>query len=152
MVVFLIYYFYYYYLIMGTDCNICSNKCFGIPDHHGSCCTIDVRDYIMGAHPDADEFITNLSKKFGREIKREEVFVEYEEGKDMFSYEKNGITGKSIWKREESYPALRVDLNNPSLPCIFYNTHMRACSVYDIRPKICREYECDYLTKNTSKQ
>ena len=71
MVVFLIY--YSYYLIMGTDCNICSNKCFGIPGHHGSCCTIEDRNYIIGPHPDADEFIETLSKKLGREIERDEI-------------------------------------------------------------------------------
>ena len=98
---------------MGTDCNICSNKCFGIPGHHGSCCTIEDRDYIIGPHPDADEFIEILSKKLGREIEREEIFVDYEEGKNMFP-------NKSTWQNQSSYPAFRVDFYNPKLPCIFY--------------------------------
>jgi Fe-S-cluster containining protein len=129
---------------MGTDCNICSNKCFGIPNHHGSCCTIDDRDYIIGSHSDADEFIKILSKKLGREIEREEIFVDYEEGKNMFP-------DKSNWQKQSSYPAFRVDFYNPRLPCIFYNTKIKSCSVYDIRPKTCRNYECEYLTNNTLK-
>jgi Fe-S-cluster containining protein len=44
---------------------------------------------------------------------------------------------------------LRVDFYNPRLPCIFYNTKVRACSMYDIRPKTCQEYECEYLIQNT---
>ena len=83
-----------------------------------------------------------LSKKLGREIEREEIFVDYEEGKNMFP-------NKSTWQNQSSYPALRVDFYNPKLPCIFYNTKVRACSIYDIRPKTCQEYECEYLTQNT---
>ena len=59
---------------MGENCNICSNKCWGSPGYHGSCCSVEDRDYIIGPHHDTDEFILNLSKKFGREIEKEEVF------------------------------------------------------------------------------
>lgn len=127
---------------MGLNCNICSHKCFGIDNHHGSCCTLEDRDYIIGPHPDTEDFIKNLSEKFGRKIEYKDVFIDYEEGSQLFP-------NKSVWQSKENYPALRVDSNNPRLPCIFYNTTMRACSVYDIRPKTCREYECDYLSKNS---
>ena len=62
---------------MGANCNICSNKCFGIPGYHGSCCSLEDRDYIIGPHPDSEEFIKNLSEKLGREIEHREVFVDY---------------------------------------------------------------------------
>ena len=123
---------------MGTDCNICSNKCYGMPGHHGSCCTLEDRDFIIGPHPDAEEFITRLSDKLGREIDYREVFVDYEEGKSLFP-------NKSTWQNPNSYPAFRVDLNNPRKPCIFYNTTIKSCTMYDIRPKTCMEYQCDYL-------
>ena len=126
---------------MGTDCNICSNKCYGMPGHHGSCCTLEDRDFIIGPHPDAEEFVTKLSDKLGREIEYREVFVDYEEGKTLFP-------NKSTWQNPGSYPALRVDFYNPRLPCIFYNTKVRACSMYDIRPTTCQEYECEYLTNS----
>ena len=127
---------------MGTDCNICSNNCYGITDYHGSCCSIENRDYIIGPHPDTEEFIKNLSSKLGREIYEEDVFIGYEEGKELFP-------NKTSWQNPNSYPAFRVDFFNPKLPCIFYNTKIRACSIYDIRPQTCREYECEYLTNNT---
>lgn len=126
---------------MGTDCNICSNKCFGIPNHHGSCCTLEDRDFIIGPHPDAEEFITRLSDKLGRDIDYREVFVDYEEGKSLFP-------NKSTWQNPNSYPAFRVDFYNPRLPCIFYNTKVRACTMYDIRPTTCQEYECEYLSNH----
>ena len=128
---------------MGVDCNICSNKCFGVPGYHGSCCTIEDRDYIIGSHHDTQEFIDSLSNKFGREVSYNEVFVDYEEGKTLFP-------NKSTWQNPNSYPALRFDFYNPRFPCIFYNTKIKACSVYDIRPKTCREYECDYLKEHTT--
>ena len=127
---------------MGTDCNICSNNCYGITDYHGSCCSIENRDYIIGPHPDTEEFIKNLSSKLGREIYEEDIFIGYEEGKELFP-------NKTSWQNPNSYPAFRVDFFNPKLPCIFYNTKIRACSIYDIRPQTCREYECEYLTNNT---
>ncbi len=133
---------FYYILVMGENCNICSNKCWGSPGYHGSCCSVEDRDYIIGPHHDTDEFILNLSKKFGREIEKEEVFIEYNEGKNLFP-------NKNSWQNETSYPAFRVDLFNPKLPCIFYNTKIKACSIYDVRPKTCREYECDYLKNNS---
>ena len=127
---------------MGTDCNICSNNCYGITDYHGSCCSLENRDYIIGPHPDTEDFIKNLSSKLGREIYEEDVFIGYEEGRKLFP-------NKTSWQNPNSYPAFRVDFFNPKLPCIFYNTKIRACSIYDIRPQTCREYECEYLTNNT---
>lgn len=127
---------------MGTNCNICSNNCFGIPNHHGSCCTVEDRNYIIGPHHDAHDFIDRLSNKLGREIEYRDIFIDYEEGSKLFP-------DKSCWQDPNAYPALRVDFFNPRLPCIFYNTKIRACSVYDIRPLTCQEYECEYLRKNT---
>jgi len=127
---------------MGTNCNICSDKCFGVPDHHGSCCTIEDRDFIIGPHTDSFDFVDRLSGKLGREIEYSDVFINYEEGKNMFP-------DKPTWQTPNSYPALRVDLLSFRRPCIFYNTKVRACMVYDIRPNTCKEYECEYLTKNS---
>ena len=127
---------------MGADCNICSNKCLGFDNNHGGCCTVDERDFIIGPHSDTDRFIEDLSKKFGREIKKEDVFINYKEGSSLFPE-------KPTWQQFSNFPALRVDLDNPRKPCIFYNIHMRSCMVYDIRPKTCQEFECHYLIEQT---
>ncbi len=126
---------------MGSNCNICSNKCFGLPGYHGSCCSIEDRDYIIGPHHDSFEFIDRLSEKLGRDIEYQDIFIDYEEGSKLFP-------NKNAWQNKNSYPALRVDFFNPKLPCIFYNTKIKACTMYDIRPKTCQEYECEYLRNN----
>ena len=54
---------------------ICSNKCWGVDNYDGSCCTIENRDFIIGPHPDADEFVERLSLKFGKQFKKENVYI-----------------------------------------------------------------------------
>jgi len=127
---------------MGTNCNICSNKCYGVEGYHGSCCSIEERNYIIGPHHDTEEFIKTLSEKLGREVIEEDVFINYEEGSRLFP-------NKSSWQNPDSYPAFRVDFYNPKLPCIFYNTKLKFCTIYDVRPKTCRDYECEYLSNNS---
>jgi Fe-S-cluster containining protein len=114
----------------------------GFDGNHGGCCTLGNRDFIIGPHFDTKEFIQRLSTKFGREIKHEEVFIDYEEGKKLFP-------SKSMWSDEKSYPSLRVDTMNPFLPCIFYNMKLKACMVYEIRPDTCKNFECTYLSEQT---
>ena len=132
---------------MGTDCTICSNKCWGHDGQHGLCCRIEDRDWIIGPHTkdDSNRFIKDLSEKFGREIKHNDVFIEYDEGSKQFPH-------KKTWRNPQSYPALKINKNDPSSHCIFYNITMKACSVYSIRPKICRDYECEYLKDETNKK
>ena len=127
---------------MGTNCNICSNKCYGVEGYHGSCCSIEERNYIIGPHHDTEEFIKNLSEKLGREVNEDDVFIKFEEGSRMFP-------NTSAWQNPDSYPAFRVDFYNPKLPCIFYNTKLKFCTIYDVRPKTCRDYECEYLSNNS---
>ena len=126
---------------MGTNCEICSTKCYGREGYDGSCCTLEDRDWIIGPHTDTEDFINRLSNKFGRKIEYKDVFIDYEEGKELFP-------DKNTWQDQLTYPALRVDLNNPRRPCIFYNTTIKACSIYDIRPRICQTYHCWYLVKD----
>ena len=127
---------------MGNNCEICSTRCMGYPGNRGGCCTVDDRDYIIGPHTDSEEFVKRLSEKFGREIQYEEVFVEYSEGRKIFP-------NKPTWQDPNSYPALRLDFSHLKLPCIFYNTKLGVCSVYEIRPEICDNYKCSYLIENS---
>lgn len=114
----------------------------GFEGNHGGCCTLSDRNFVIGPHTDTKDFLERLSTKFGREIKYEEVFIDYEEGKKLFP-------SKSMWSDEKSFPSLRIDIMNPFLPCIFYNMKLKACMVYEIRPNTCKNYECDYLQEQT---
>jgi Fe-S-cluster containining protein len=124
---------------MGTNCNVCSNKCWGVEGQDGSCCTLENRDWIMGPIMDGHEFIENLSKKLGEPVNYDDVFIKFEEGKNLFP-------DKPSWQHEISYPAFRIQIDNKKLPCIFYNTEEKQCVVYDVRPEVCRNYECDYYS------
>ena len=131
---------------MNNICDICSNKCVGIENYHGGCCSLDNRNWILGPHNknDISEFLEKLSNKFGRKIKYEEVFIDFEEGSKLFP-------DKNMWQDPLCYPALRVDMNSERKFCIFYNKENKSCNVYDIRPKICQNYMCSYLKQMIGK-
>jgi len=126
---------------MTTPCQVCSHKCLGYSGYHGGCCTIEDRDFIIGPHRDTDAFLDRLSTRMGSQVKYEEVFIDYEEGKQMFP-------DKECWQRPTAYPALRVDTSHPRKPCVFYNNDLHICTIYSIRPDVCKNFACDYLKQN----
>jgi len=129
---------------MGSNCEICSFKCWGIDNYDGSCCTLENRDWIMGPILDSDKFLENLSSKIGRKVEFSEVFYTFKEGSSLFS-------DRQMWQDPNNFPAFRVELNSPRKPCVFYNQSIKSCMVYDIRPDTCRNYSCDYLKENQEK-
>lgn len=123
----------------NSICDICSNKCFGVDGYDGSCCSVENRDYIIGKITDTAEFLERLQSRLGRKINYEDVFIDFEAGKQIFQ-------DKESWQNPENYPALRVNFNDPKLPCIFYNTSLKFCTVHEIRPQTCQDYFCDFLS------
>lgn len=122
---------------MYNNHSICSLVCNGKIGQHGLCCHNHV-----GVHADWEEFLKNLSNFLGYAVEKNKVFVEYEEGKQFRPF---GSTKDSYWQNPRVYPTIRVDTSLPNNPCIFYDTINRRCNVYEIRPKTCRDYECDFL-------
>jgi Fe-S-cluster containining protein len=125
-------------LIVQLNDYTCSSKCMGIEGNSGGCCTMGERDFIIGPIDDADAFVERLSLSTGKTVSRSDVFIEYAEGKDLFPFRAN-------WQNESYYPALRVNMDSPRLPCNFYDESGGQCNVYDVRPNICRTYQCDHL-------
>lgn len=123
---------------MGSICEICSNRCFGIEGYDGSCCSIESRNFIMGPIKDAEEFIQRLNEKFGRNFQREDALIDFEEGRRLFPE-------RSVWQDPGNFPAMRIDISKAKLPCVFYNTHAKFCSIHEVRPKTCQDYFCEYL-------
>lgn len=130
---------------MGSNCQICSFKCWGIDNYDGSCCTLENRDWIMGPVLDSDNFLDGLSKKIGRKVEFSEVFYNFSDGSNLFP-------DRQMWQDPNNFPSFKVDLNSPRKPCIFYNQSIRSCMVYEIRPDTCRNYSCDYLKENTEEE
>jgi Fe-S-cluster containining protein len=116
----------------------CSQNCMGVPGNAGGCCTLDDRDFIPGPVRDADAFLADLGRLHGREVSREEVFIDFEEGRALFP-------DRPTWQEPANYPALRVLPDVEWIPCRFYDKTENACTVYDIRPAMCRNFFCDHL-------
>ena len=116
----------------------CSQNCMGFRGNAGGCCTLDDRDFIPGPVRDADTFLIDLGRRLGREVSREEVFIDFEEGRALFP-------DRPSWQEPANYPAMRVLPDVEWIPCRFYDKTTGACTVYDIRPAMCRNFLCDHL-------
>jgi Fe-S-cluster containining protein len=116
----------------------CGQNCMGARGNAGGCCTLDDRDFIPGPVRDADVFLLDLGRLLRREVSREEAFIDFEEGRVLFP-------DRPSWQEPANYPALRVLPDVDWIPCRFYDKTAHACSVYDIRPAICRHFLCDHL-------
>jgi len=125
---------------MGNHCNICSFNCFGRENYDGSCCHIEDRNYVMGPIHDYEDFLEKISNKIGRKVEFKEMFYDFEEGSQKYP-------DRPIYQDPSVYPAFRVDEEKKRLPCVNYNSALRSCSVYDIRPQTCRDFFCDHLTR-----
>jgi len=116
----------------------CSQNCMGFRGNAGGCCTLDDRDFIPGPVRDADAFLARLGHHLGREVPHEEVFIDFDEGRALFPE-------RPSWQEPANYPALRVRPDVEWIPCRFYDKTALACSVYDIRPAMCRDFHCEHL-------
>jgi Fe-S-cluster containining protein len=117
----------------------CVSNCFGKRDNAAGCCKIAERDFIIGPIDDAQEFLKRLNSRDKAKYKFTDIFIEYKEGSKLFP-------GKTSWQEPSHYPALRLQMNDSEFPCNFLS-EKRECSVYEIRPKTCRNYLCEHLTK-----
>ena len=119
--------------------NHCRENCLGHAGNHGGCCQVDDRDYIIGPINDSEQFLERLRKKFpGIDIQWRDLFLTWEEGSKLFP-------NKPVYQDPKHYPALRLDMAHKRLPCIFYNSTLKCCSVYEIRPDTCKKFFCPYL-------
>lgn len=116
----------------------CGQRCMGAPGNKGGCCKLDDRDFIIGPIDDAPAFLKRLSEKLGRPVPHEEVFVDAAEGRALFP-------DRPTWQAPQNYPALRVLMDDPRHPCRFYDIEAGACTVYEIRPLVCRRFLCEPL-------
>lgn len=115
----------------------CSSNCLGVSGNCGSCCHSD-RNWILGPIEDYKKFLDDLSDKVGRKVEFSEVFYDFKEGSRVFPHYES-------WQNPDHYPAFRVDVEKAKKPCVMYNSAIKSCSVYEIRPETCRNYFCDFL-------
>tara|TARA_Y100000592_G_scaffold8090_1_gene11376 strand:- start:1695 stop:3896 length:2202 start_codon:yes stop_codon:yes gene_type:complete len=117
--------------------NACSTKCYNIDGYHGSCCSIEDRDYIIG--PVGNESQIRLLQEYPEKTWND-FFISYEEGKDLFP-------DKPTWQDERHFPAMRINTSTERNNCNQYDPIKKNCSVYQYRPQICNDYLCDWLSE-----
>lgn len=116
----------------------CSQRCMGHEGNKGGCCTLADRDWIIGPIDDADAFLERLSARLGRPVSRAEALIDAEEGLALFP-------ALTTWQSEAHFPAMRVDVSDPRRPCVYFDASSGGCTVYDIRPDVCRRWHCEHL-------
>jgi len=115
----------------------CLKNCYGERDMAGSCCTLTDRNYIIGPIRDAPALLARVSEKYGRDVPWDEIFIGFEEGSALFP-------DRPIWQREKSFPALRPNMSDATLPCHFLGED-NLCTIHDIRSTTCSKYFCGHL-------
>lgn len=119
--------------------NHCQKKCWGNDGEHGGCCKSYNGEWMIGPIPDHIEVLGRVRRQFkGIEIKWKDIFIDYEEGKNLFP-------DKPSWQIPKNYPAMRIQLNVQDRPCIFYNNDIKSCQIYKAKSITCSNYKCDYL-------
>ena len=116
----------------------CGQRCMGYAGNKGGCCTAGDRDFIIGPIDDAAAFLARLSETTGRAVPHDEVFIEHAEGSALFPE-------RPTWQGPQNYPALRVVTDHALRPCRFYDVEAGRCTVYEVRPQVCRRFLCDPL-------
>lgn len=126
----------------------CLGNCCGIEGLKAGCCQVDVDDLEHVLGPIDEEWIKKFiksSKKLGENLSRQDVVIDFEEGKligDKF------FNGHEIFKKESSYPMFRLQVYGHRFVCKFLNTSTKKCKIYLDRPNMCKTYICEYVKSN----
>ena len=130
-----------------TPGDICSKKCLGNNGYDGGCCTLEQRDWIIGplTEDQVEKLLFDLRVMLNRKVERKEAVIDYEEGCDLFPT-------RSQWQNKNNFPCMRINLSNYRLPCVFYNIGSKKCNIYNNRPRLCKDFFCDYLKQHSIAQ
>jgi len=115
--------------------NYCMEQCQGVKGNNGDCCYIRDKDWIIGPVKDDKELLTRVQKEHDKNLTWNDLFIDYAEGKKMFS-------DKPLWQNKESYPAMRVNPELEGSPCVFFDN---GCKIHEIKSDVCKNYKCQWL-------
>jgi len=115
--------------------NYCMEQCQGVKGNNGDCCHIRDKDWIIGPVKDDKELLTRVQKEHNKDLTWSDLFIDYEEGKKMFS-------DKSLWQDKKSYPVMRVNPELEGSPCVFFDN---GCKIHEIKSDVCKNYKCQWL-------
>ena len=128
--------------------NACLNNCCGQKGVFSGCCRLDPDDleHILG--PVSERWIKRFlkfAKKNKQGLKRSDLVIDFEEGKIIGN---TFFNGNEVFNKLTSYPMLRFQVHGPRFSCKFLNVNSGACTIYEQRPDMCKNYYCEYLKSN----
>lgn len=127
----------------------CLGKCCGVSGLKGACCQLDPDDleHVLGpvSSDDINRIIASLKKAKMKPITREDVVIDFDEGKLIGE---KWFNGHPVFADPKTYPILRMQLHGVRFACKFLNTKSMKCTIYENRPLMCRGYYCEYIKAN----
>jgi Fe-S-cluster containining protein len=126
----------------------CLSRCCGVDGLKAGCCKLDPNDIEHVLGPLTEDYIQKLVKWFqkkGINFKRQDIVIDFEEGKIIG---RNFFNGHPVFEDPKSYPFFRFEVDGPRFSCKFLNNHSGMCSIYEMRPDMCRNYYCSYVKAN----
>jgi len=127
----------------------CLGNCSGVEGLKSGCCKLNPDDIEHVLGPCDEKWIKttkeDLYKKFGVRYSREDIVIDYEEGKKIGE---KYFNNHPVFKNRDAYPILRMQLAGTNFACKFLNLLSGKCSIYELRPEFCRGYYCNYIKAN----
>lgn len=126
----------------------CMSNCCGIPGVKNVCCQLDPDDLEHVLGPLDEKWIKKTIKWFKKRdlnVTREDIVIDEEEGRLIGE---SFFGGHDVFKSSESYPFMRIQVHGPRFACKFLNVKNGLCTIYEIRPDMCRDYLCQFVKKN----
>jgi len=133
----------------------CLGNCCGVEGLKGACCHLDPFDleHILGPIDSVkdEHWIQDTVKWFrnkGIPFTRQDLVIDYEEGKIIGETLFRESNNNNIFQQPTAYPMLRFQVIGPRYACKFMNPQSYKCTIYEVRPKMCRTYYCQYIQTN----
>lgn len=126
----------------------CVGNCCNVAGLKAACCQLDPDDLEHVLGPVDQKWINDALKWFrkqGLPYTRHDLVIDYEEGKLIGEAHFNG---HEIFKKKDTYPILRIQASGIRYACKFLNVSNGMCTIYKIRPDMCRTYLCSYVKSN----
>ncbi len=126
----------------------CLSNCNGHVGLQSSCCKLDPNDLEHVLGPISEQWIERTLKWFNKKglpYTRHDIVIDFEEGKLLGEALFND---HPVFAKEDTYPILRIQTNGQRYACKFLNINNGKCTIYPIRPEMCKNYYCQYIVKN----
>jgi len=126
----------------------CLSNCNDVAGLQSGCCKLDPNDLEHVLGPIDEDWIERTVKWFNKKtisITRHDLVIDYEEGKILGE---TFFNDHPVFKKKDTYPILRIQTDGPRFACKFLNINNGKCTIYPIRPQMCKGYYCQYVKTN----